>query len=134
MYQPYHQRLAAVHQIAGQTGPSTRPDQRRLRGARSMQRHRVLHRGEPRRDTTGSFPKTDGTYRAVVAKAREHGARVPEFELAKWIEEGTADMRAGNDETACARFTRKFEELKRDWRGSYRGSLDVSSDGECRLF
>ena len=65
-----------------------------------------------------AVPKTDGTYRAVVAKAREHGGDVPEAELARWITEGNADIRAGNDETAYARFTRKFEELKRDRRGS----------------
>ncbi len=65
-----------------------------------------------------ALPKTDGTYRAVVAKAREHGGDVPEAELARWIAEGTADIRAGNDETAYARFTRKFDELKRDRCGS----------------
>ncbi len=65
-----------------------------------------------------AVPQTDGTYRAVVAKAREHGSDVPEAELTRWIAEGNADIRAGNDETAYARFTRKFEELKRDRRGS----------------
>ena len=43
---------------------------------------------------------------------------MPDAKLAEWIEKGHADMRAGNDQTAYARFTRKFEALKRDRRGS----------------
>ena len=63
-----------------------------------------------------AVPETDGSYRAVVAKAREHGGWVPEAELADWIKQGNEDIRTGNDETAYARFTRKFEELKRKRR------------------
>ena len=60
-----------------------------------------------------AVPKTDGTYRAVVAKAARAWRRwCPKRNCTRWIAEGNADIRAGNDETAYARFTRKFEETE----------------------
>ena len=72
-----------------------------------LQRRRVFHRGEYPRNT-GAVPQSSRRYRAVVAHAREYEGKVPAGKFAEGIEIGTADIRAGDKETAYGRFTRKL--------------------------
>ncbi len=81
--------------------------------------------GQDHQDQVGEFrtknlvailravPLTDGTCSAVASKAREYGSTVLAATLDEWIQEGRADLIAGDTETAFARFATAYDQRKR---------------------
>ena len=65
-----------------------------------------------------AVPETDGKTAHVIVKAREYGANLGTQTLNRWIYAGHADIRDGRNQTAFARFTKRYEDIKREFCGS----------------
>ena len=59
------------------------------------------------------IPETTGTYADVAAQAQQYGANTAAATLSRWVTTGRADLRARKNNTAYARFTKRYKELGR---------------------
>ena len=56
-------------------------------------------------------PESDGTYRDVARKAQQYGGTAHHHNICSWVNRGKADIKAGKQSTAYARFTKRYKEL-----------------------
>ena len=58
-----------------------------------------------------AIPESNGTYRDVARKAEKYGGNIQYYTISNWASHGRADVEAGRESTAYARFTKLYRDL-----------------------
>ena len=61
-----------------------------------------------------ALPETDGSYDQIIERTKEHGSDLSKHTLGRWVASGRADIKAGKQQTAFARFAQRFDRILKE--------------------